>query len=368
VVTAAGVKAAQDILSSGQHAFHVAVIDSDMPGQDGFTLADWLGQQATLKTAIIMLLTSIHARRRHDMQKLGIRAALTKPVRPSDLYDTLIVALGLRESTAEDAALPDDISKRAPHRALNILVAEDTPFNQKFILRLLTRWQHKATIVDNGHRAVEAHRSNDYDLILMDVQMPEMDGLEATAAIRAEELDSGQHIPIIAMTAHAMRGDKERCLGAGMDAYVPKPISSQRLRETIHRLMPPAKAPTPSHTPTPESVSTFDPKALLSAFDNDPDFLDEVVGMFLSDYPDMLAQINGAIETLDASALERSAHALKGMLGNFRADHAADMALRLEEMGRNNQLADAQQLCNELSSALDQLEQAFRHMAKEGNP
>ena len=292
VATVAGVKAAQDILNTTQEGFDLVLIDSDMPGQDGFALADWLARQDKLKTAIIMLLTSIHARRRNSLQTLGIKAALTKPVRPSDLYDALIIALGLREPPADHTAHDVDPDAADTHRRLKILVAEDTPFNQKFILRLLDRWQHDATIVNNGRRAVEAHGNEEFDLILMDVQMPEMDGLKATAAIRANEAEHGKHTPIIAMTAHAMRGDKERCLEAGMDAYVPKPISSQRLRKTIHRLVP-VEITQNAVQPAPAELSPtkLDPDHLLAAFDNDQDFLQEIISMFLSDYPNMLEEI-----------------------------------------------------------------------------
>ena len=151
-----------------------------------------------------------------------------------------------------------------------------------------------------------------------------------------------------------------------MDAYVPKPISSQRLRKTIHRLVPVENTRNAVQS-APEELSppTLDPNHLLSAFDNDQAFLQEIISMFLSDYPNMLEEIETTIKAQDAPALERSAHALKGMLGNFRADHAAAMALRLEEMGRTQQLDNAEQLCGELSSALNQLELAFRRLAKE---
>ena len=203
---------------------------------------------------------------------------------------------------------------------LKILVAEDTPFNQKFITRLLGRWGHTAMIVGNGRKAVTAVAEDRYDLILMDVQMPEMDGFEATAKIRELEEKKGDHTPIIAMTAHAMKGDRERCLEAGMDDYVPKPISSEALLNAIRMLVPESATHKEESAVIENAQPVFDKDALLKAFDNDWDFLKEVLDMFIADYPQMLKNIHDAIQTKDAPALQRTAHALKGMLGNFQVE------------------------------------------------
>ena len=362
-------EAAKDILSEARAAgspFRLVVIDSDMPEGDGFNLAEWIGTQKYPDCNIIMMITSLRERRKADMAELSISSSVTKPVRPSDLLDAVIGALVQTQTgQAKEAPTPES-ARNLPMQALKILVAEDTPFNQKFITRLLGRWGHETVIVGNGREAVKAVSEDRYDLILMDVQMPEMDGFEATAKIRAHEETKGNHTPIIAMTAHAMKGDRERCLDAGMDDYVPKPISSEALLNAIRMLVPvdpglPEEESPVTKTPPP----IFDKDALLKAFDNDWDFLREIIDMFMADYPEMLKHIQDAIRAEDAPALQRTAHALKGMLGNFQVETAAQKAYTLEKMGSEGTLEHAADIYAQLSAELDSLERIFLDMSEE---
>ncbi|MBN1662410.1 MAG: response regulator, partial [Deltaproteobacteria bacterium] len=255
-------------------------------------------------------------------------------------------------------------------QALHILVAEDTPFNQKFIQRLLTRWGLKATIVGNGIQAVKAAARQSFDIILMDVQMPEMDGFEAAVAIRKLESRTGRHTPIIAMTAHAMKGDRERCLAAGMDDYLPKPISSDALQNMIAELVPVAPGlsqPPANQKSEAPAATTFDKTALLKAFDNDWAFFREAVDIFLSDFPQMVSRIETAVHSNDAHELHLAAHSLKGMVGNFQAQGPARAALALEEMGRNRKLDGAEKALQKLTDEMTNLKQTLTAIAEEEN-
>ena len=360
---------ARDILSEAQasgNPFGLVLIDSDMPEADGVSLAGWIKAQKNLDCKIILMNTSLRDRQ-VDIEDLNISSSITKPVRPSDLLDAIIGAVVHTETGQEKEAEAQKSAQSREMQPLKILVAEDTPFNQKFITRLLGRWGHTAIIVGDGRRAVTAVSEDRYDLILMDVQMPEMDGFEATEKIRELEEKKGEHTPIIAMTAHAMKGDRERCLDAGMDDYVPKPISSKALLNAIRILVPPEH-----HGPDKEESAVIenaqpviDKDALLKAFDNDWDFLKEVIDMFIADYPEMLKNIHDAIQTKDAPALQRTAHALKGMLGNFQVETATQKAYNLEKMGGEENLEQAADIYTQLSTELDSLERMFLDLSGE---
>ena len=218
--------------------FPVALIDCRMPDMDGFALATRIKQEPALTGCTILMLTSDD--RPGDMarcRQLGIAAYLVKPIRQSELLDAIVTALGSpsEEAIARPAPTP---SARAGGGPLRVLLAEDNQVNQRLAVRLLEKRGHRVTVAGNGREALAAHSAQPFDLVLMDVQMPEMDGFEATAAIRARERDGAPRVPIIAMTAHAMKGDRERCLLAGMDDYLAKPIQAAELYETIERIVP----------------------------------------------------------------------------------------------------------------------------------
>jgi len=337
----------------------VIIVDSEIPGEDSSEFVRWINEQASVTAPIVLMLTRSLDRSRVDWKDIGINASLTKPVRASELLDVIMVTLGLQTAKID---LPAPKKERIPligNRPLNILVAEDTPFNQKFIGRLLDRWGINCEIAENGALAVTAHKTKSYDIILMDVQMPEMDGFEATMAIRKMEEGNSRHTPIIAMTAHAMKGDRERCIEAGMDDYVSKPISSDILREAILNLINVSSNAENEDIPeiaNPEDENVIlNEEALLDAFDNDMDFFKEALEMFISDYPSMMDSIRQAVESKDATALKRTAHALKGMVGNFQSKAAAQSALELEEMGRSEALTGAEKSMENLTMEIEAL-------------
>jgi len=255
--------------------------------------------------------------------------------------------LGVLTAASHDAAEAEK-SPPAPVRALRILVAEDNPVNQRLLVRLLAKRGHAVALVSNGREAVEALSSQKFDIALLDVQMPEMGGMEATAAIRAEEYGkhgpggAASHIPIVAITANAMKGDRERCLAAGMDGYIAKPIKQQELFGVIENM---------SIIKELNTSVAFDG----SLFDGDPDFLAEIVNLFLETYPVLLSEIETAVLEKDAAALGRAAHTMKGAVANFGARAVVDQAKELEMMGKSGDLASADDAAQSLRALMNKL-------------
>ena len=219
--------------------FPLILLDAQMPGMDGFGLTERMKQIPELAGATIMMLTS--AGLRGDAarcRELGIAAYLTKPIKQSELLDAILLALGTLPPEAGRTPLVTRHALRESRQRLRILLAEDNAVNQTLVVRLLEKWGHAVTVAGDGRAAlaaVEKAGFGGFDLVLMDVQMPELDGLEATTAIRAKEKASGGHLPIIAMT-HTMKGDRERCLAAGMDGYISKPVQAQELFEAVENI------------------------------------------------------------------------------------------------------------------------------------
>ena len=369
-VLAASAQEAQQMLSKAKSEgspIGLILIDSDMPGKDGFELAKWIKEQGQFDGKTLMLLTFPHLKRKSDFEDLDIAAGVLKPVQVSELRRAILSSLEIQPTEPEEARNLAEQGPPVPSRQLKILVVEDTPFNQKFILRLLERWNHPAVLVDNGRKALEALAKEDFDIVLMDVQMPEMDGLETTAAIRAEEEKTGRHIPIIAMTAHAIKGDRERCLEAGMDEYVSKPIASAKLFQTIEAL-------TAGDVPVKETSDDADPVAaelnkasLLGAFDHDWDFFKEIVDIFISDYPKLLDDLRAASREGDTATFMRTAHTIKGMLRNFQLEDAAEIAFDLEKKGNAGEITAVDSAIDTLADQLHGLEKALKDMLENRN-
>ena len=209
--------------------FPLALVDAQMPGMDGFTLVESIRADPELSAATIMMLSSNDlAGDAARCRALGVAAYLCKPIRPSELRSAILDVLGLSATTVIQISAADPRSNR-PMRSLRILLAEDNVVNQRLVTRVLERRGHSVAIAGDGRQALEAIGAERFDLVLMDVQMPEMDGFEATAVIRERESANGDHVPIVALTAHAMKGDELRCRQAGMDAYLTKPLDTARL-------------------------------------------------------------------------------------------------------------------------------------------
>ncbi len=356
--------AALERASGAGKPFPLVLLDAQMPRMDGFAVAEQIRRRPELAGATIMMLTS--DRQRGDTERcraLGVAAYLIKPIMQSELFNAIVAVLGQRPQEAQPIARVSSTHVRADRRALRILVAEDNATNQRLAVRLLENRGHKVVVAGNGKVALEALEKSafeGFDVVLMDIQMPEMDGLEATAAIRQREKAYGKHTTIIAMTAHALKGDRERCLGAGMDGYVAKPVRAEDLLTEIERHAAPQAdspaepaAPAPIAAPAPDGV--LDGTALLAQVEGDTELLAELVMIFLQDCPRLVGAVREAVARGDARALERAAHTLKGTVSNFAAPAATAAALRLEQMGREGNLAQAGEACAALEAEIERL-------------
>ena len=353
--------------------YSLVLVDNDYSEIDLLNFYSFLGSLAPVPR-VICLLPLAGKRIVPGTTVLPIFSTIAKPVFPVDLIDTLMATTYAEAGDVAAPAAPsqpEPVDNTLPSSDLKILVAEDTPFNQKFVARLFERWQLSAVMVENGREAVDKMAEQSFDMVLMDVQMPQMDGFEATRLIRQKEAENDQpHIPIIAMTAHAMKGDMERCIKAGMDGYVSKPIAPELLKAEIikfspvglDRTKPAASAPAPAESP---AGISFEPEKLLQVFDNDMEFLKEAVGMFLEDYPPMLATIDQALSTENHDELGRTAHGLKGMLGNFQAEEAVAHAFVLENMGKNKESQGGREVFQALVQEVNKLEMALNRLVEE---
>ena len=272
---------------------------------------------------------------------------------------------GLGVAEADSGGVAESASERVALRPLRILVAEDNPVNLKLAVRLLEKHGHSAAIAIDGKEAVRAVEQESFDICLMDMQMPKMDGLEATEHIREIETRTGAHLPIIALTAEAMKGTEEQCLEAGMDGYISKPIRVDALFELIGRLVGDGREGAASEVVVPESSTeekdiALDREALLDRVMGDEELLGELVDLFRADYPGQLKILAEALDAADSDAVRRAAHGLKGAVANFCAPSVSEAFLQLEEMGRDGDLdgaeaafASAQVQIRALDAALD---------------
>ena len=342
--------------------FAVVLLDGHMPDIDGFAVAERISEDRRYAGTKLVMLTS--AGQPEDVarcRKLGISAYLTKPIKQSELFDVIVSAIS--QPVKERASTPKRRKRsRTALRKLQVLVAEDNQVNQLVATRIFEKLGHQVTVVNNGREALAAVRAGKFDLIAMDVQMPEMDGLDATRAIRSVERAAGTHLPIIAMTAHAMKGDRERCLAAGMDGYTSKPIRIRDLEQAIAQLISPINSASVSIPEAEQADGVIDHAALLAGVDGDRRLLRELIHLFLADCPQGLAKIKDAIRCGDAGALGRAAHTLKGSVGNFARKSAFAAAQRLEIMGRDGNLDNAGEAFRTLESELARLTEELRKL------
>ena len=340
-------RAALEILKRAQgdgSPFRLVVLDGHMPVMDGFEVAARVKQDPNLRAAAVILLTSAGAGESSvRAKKAGAAATLMKPVKQSELWDAFVNALHLPAQRARTHATPQ--RGRMARKKLRILVAEDNPVNQDLALHLLQRRGHSVILAENGRQALAAVERHKFDLVLMDVQMPEMGGLEATQAIREKEKNTGVHVPIIAMTAHAMQGDRQRCLDAGMDGYLSKPLDPKTFLRTIEENVTQASsieaAPEKMGEP---GVQQLDVKALMLRFGGNKKLLKTIVGTFREDCPKMMARIRTALSAHDAALLADGAHALKGSVGNFGPSAALETAREMEKNARQGKLGGGWEL------------------------
>jgi two-component system, sensor histidine kinase and response regulator len=319
----------------------LVLLDANMPGLDGFGVAELIAERPELAGATVMMLTSSgqygDATR---CRELGISAYLTKPIEAADLHEAIcrVLERGIREQKVAPA-LTQKLSG-AQVRRRKILLAEDNIVNQRVAVGLLRKRGHDVVVANNGLEALDALSRASFDLVLMDVQMPEMGGFDATLEVRRRERETGNRLRIVAMTAHAMQGDRERCLAVGMDEYLAKPIEPALLYAAVEHdrpVTPVAPAPV-THD---DSLGRFDRARMLEWLGGDEDLLKEVVDLFLEDCPARLVAIKAAVDARDAKEIRSTAHALKGSAGNISAQDLFEAARALEHIGLEARLDEA---------------------------
>jgi PAS domain S-box-containing protein len=336
--------------------FDLAVLDFKMPDMDGLSLARAIKTDDKLSAAKLVLLTSF-GQKGHGQEaaRAGISGYLTKPVDEADLHDCLAEILG-GAPARPSLVTRHSLRESRPPLAARILVAEDNDVNQKVAVRILEKLGYRVDVADNGKEAVDAVVRTRYDAVLMDGQMPEMDGFEATAKIREHE-GGMRHTPIVAMTASAMKGDREKCLAAGMDDYIAKPIGPETLQAVLSRWVRsdgPAESEAVEESPVDASMMET-----LRAIDGDGALLVELIDTFRRIAPLRLAALSKASAKGSASALERTAHSFLGSCANLGARYMADVCARLEQMGRAGSTAGARELIQALEEEYGAVQEAL---------
>jgi len=384
-------------------SFDLVITDASMPEIDGFTLAEHISNSDQITSTIVMMLSSVDRQIGiAQCEKLGIRSYLTKPIKQSDLFDAIASVLDLSVTHEDNIS---SATQRFPQiQPLRILLAEDSLANRKLALGLLSRWGHEVTMATTGREALDAMAQATFDVVLMDVQMPEMDGLSATRQIRLKEHQ--QHlprVPIIAMTAHAMKGDRERCLEAGMDDYVSKPLRPFDLASVLSHYGQPEKcSPSPQHsissntpektgmsilTTTPAAVSAAIPaeatkietdqvsspavsheaetpinwQALLDYVQHDEPLARDVAQAFLQELPRLIQQLSAAVTARDAGRARLAAHTIKGNLKTLGAS-ARQLAAEMESATSKSLWNHCDELLPPLKKSLEKVEQATREI------
>jgi CheY-like chemotaxis protein len=332
------------------------LVDHRMPGMDGFALAERIRQLPGEAATMLMMFSGegLHAHAAR-CRKLGMAGYLMKPITPLDLREAILTALG---EPAHPATLrPIREADRANWRELDLLLAEDNLVNRTLAIHLLEKLGHRVTVAHNGVEAVRLWQAGSFDAILMDLHMPELNGYEACAQIRALEAGTGRHVPIVALTAHAMEGARAECLLRGMDGYLTKPIDTGALWNQLEALAL-GREPTPLRAQPPKSLVVADFDQALAIMEGDRELLDEITEQFLVDAPvHVRALASGTDEQI-----AHHAHTLKGMVGLFGAERCRRAALWVERDVHLPTCADAvaelESACAELFAAIRQHQEA----------
>ncbi len=325
--------------------YGLALVDLQMPDMDGFELIEQIRSHPEYAVKTMMMLTS-EGQRGHAARcrELGVAAYLMKPISQSELLDAIMTALGASEQTQP---LATRHSLKEMRRRLNLLLAEDNEVNQTLAIRLLEKLGHTVTVANNGAEALALWKNGSYDAILMDVDMPVMNGYEATRRIRELEAGRGAHVRIVAMTAHAMQGAREECLLNGMDGYLTKPIDIDALWCELDSLVQRGEQVAAAH-----GLVVADFEQALQIMDDDRELFGEIASLFLSDAPPHMQHIRDAQDRGDVDAVRHNAHTLKGMAGIFAAERTLQAALRVEQTAG---LPECPAAVGELEAALAEL-------------
>ncbi|MDB5385026.1 MAG: domain S-box [Planctomycetaceae bacterium] len=347
------------------HPFPLVLTDCHMPCMDGFMLIEEARKYPELRNATIVMLTSGDLPEAYDRcSQLGVAATLLKPIKQSELRLTLALVL----SKVKKPKMPPEagviVETRSSESRLRILLAEDNLVNQRVAVKMLEKMGHSVQVAENGQLALDALKAATFDVVFMDVQMPVLDGMQAVVALRQRELTTGQHLPVIAMTAHAMTGDRERCLAVGMDEYVSKPIVAADLSAALHRVLSSSRTskiePLIAADVSETIAAPYDLKAALERFDGDSDFLKELAEIFLNTIPELLGLLDSAVKTRNLQQIGAEAHSIKGALGNFCAHSAYGIALQLETLSRDGVLENVEQIHEELVREIERLNCSLR--------
>jgi len=372
---AAALKALSEAIERGE-PFRIAILDRQMPEMGGFELAERIRADGRFEDLVMVVVTA--AGQPGDgarCEELGVASYLLKPLAPAELRDALLLTLAKTGEAVEKRELITRHSLREARLNLRVLLAEDNPVNQKLATHMLRRFGHTVRIAETGREVLAALAEESFDVILMDIQMPEMDGVEATHEIRRREAEEGSFTPIVAMTAHAMVGDRERFLAAGMDDYLTKPISQDRLRDVLRGFgrtsstTPGGQAPAVSAAAdTSQPPPSYDRAELMMRTEGDTELIRMLVEVFDADSPNLLGQVEAALDADDPQALERAAHTIKGAVSVFGAEPARSRAEQLEMLGRTGGVDEGRALYPELRSWVLRLGVDLRALANEVGP
>jgi PAS domain S-box-containing protein len=355
--SAASAMEALESASAANEPFDLALVDGQMPEVDGFMLAEKIRLHSRFQKLKIVLLTSAaHPEQIKRARQLGVSGYLLKPVKQSELLHAIATAMGKPTFTTP-------LKKRRPKikYGLRVLLAEDNPVNQRLQSRLLEKLGHTVTVVENGRQAVAAAESDEFNLIVMDVQMPEMDGLEAASIISSRQKAKGRKVPILALTAHAAAEDRDRCRVAGMDGYLSKPVRIAQLESAIFSLfenVPEQRTTQSKGIESSVDVGLIDEQEVLKGLGGDRELFTDVLSLFLEDSKRLFQDIQSAVAGKNPAALARSAHALKGSIANLSSGAAHKYSAELEKMGKNGEISSAPEFVRKLKDALQKLQSA----------
>ncbi len=379
-----------DVVEDGQQAlralagaqrssdhYQLVLLDVHMPGMDGFEVAERIQTEFQSSDLTVMMLSSADGEdsvaRCHE---LDVSSYLVKPIKQSELLSAVLGASRIgnlpadnRDVPVENAPLEPASREATKPSSLRILLAEDTYVNQQLMLQIFQRHGYEVLIANNGREACEIIKQETVDVVLMDVQMPEMDGLTATAEIRRGEASRGDRLPIIALTAHAMKGDREKCIAAGMDAYVTKPIQVDEIVALIAKFAGDKSAPSSAAEPgslettDPAEVPVLDHVALRTRCAGDLQLIETMLEIFREDCPKHMEEVRTALREGDPSRLQKSAHTIKGTTGNLGGIQASQAALEVESLARDDDLSQAQEAVSKLETSIDELMTAMASLA-----
>lgn len=350
--------------------YRLALIDMQMPGMDGEATARAIKTEALIRDTVLLLLSSIGQRAHAERLKtLGFAGYLNKPIKQSQLFDAIVFALSQEPSLSPAEKMKEHTAATPSGVGLRILLAEDNPINQKVALAMLKKFGHEVHAVVNGEEAVEAVQRQLYDLVLLDVQMPVMDGFEATAAIRFFE-GKQRHTPLIAMTAHAMKGDRERCLAAGMDDYISKPVREAELRSVLQRWGYARAGDEPQDENAgrgPQHVPINMDKLWQIAMD-DAGLVVELMSIFLTDVPQRMARLRQAVTENNVPLVAELAHGLRGASGSITAEKLGELFFRIEQMGDSGKLEGVEAVLGEAEREFKRLEKYLLNLDLQKSP